>query len=751
MNPPRTTDSRIAEARPLATAALALLTAATAVALCRIFPDWAYLRPMLAMVIGMHAIAFVLRVARTPLWVSMPVLVLALLMLTAIIYYRDTLTLGLPTGQTIELLRLDIRLVIDQFATAVAPVPSTGSFATLTAVVLGLCVALSDTFAFRAMGRVEAVVPTGVLFVFTSALGADRHRVAVSVLWIAAALLTIAALRFADATDEGGWMGSRRVTWLAALPAVALVIGVGAVAAAALAPRLPGAGEKALIDTRNRQGTVTEVLSPLVDIRSRMKNRGNAELFTVGAGGTGHYWRVVSLPEFDGNSWSPPEEDLAKLGDRSGDITLPGTTVNQVFTIKSLGGPLVPAAYRPVRATPGSLLWAGESQSLVLRKGMQRGDGFTITSIITSPTPEQLRAATVQGADQIYYTLPSGLPETAFAEARIVTDGVATPYDRAMALQGYFRDNFTYNLNVQLGNSNDAIEAFLRGREGFCQQFAGTFAVMARSIGLPARVAVGYTPGDLGADGLFHVYGRHAHAWPEVWFDGIGWVAFEPTPSRGNPDASQYTGVLAQQDDSGGTPGSGGNPNTTPSTTPVSVVRDPNSSTTVPGAGRPGGTATTTTAAPATGSGGTSGSSLVALLLLGSIAALVLWILMAPRIIAAMNRRGPRTPRDRVILSWHRACASLALAGAPPVGGATPLEYAVTVEESVGVSHHTIRELAVQVTRAVYSSAGFGEALAVRCETLVAEIDQRCRTITPWSLRLKAMVDPRLMRQRVNG
>jgi transglutaminase-like putative cysteine protease len=732
------------------TVVLALLTFATVVALCRIFPDWAYLRPMLAMAIGMHAIAFVLRAARTPLWVAMPVLVLALLLLLSIIYYRDTLTFGLPTGRTIELLRLDLRLVLDQFATAVAPVPSSGSFATSTAVVVGMCVVLADTFAFRAMGRVEAVVPTTVLFVFTSALGADRHRIGVSVLWIAAALLTIAALRFSDAAEEGGWMGGRRVSWLAALPAVAVVIGVGAVAAAAVGPRLPGAGEQALIDTRNRQSSVTEVLSPLVDIRSRMKNRGNSELFTVQSSGGGHYWRVVSLPEFDGNTWAPPEEDLAKVGDRAGEVLQPGELVTTIFNVKALGGPLVPAPYQPVRVSPTSVLWAGESQSLVLRKGMQRGDGFTITSVITAPSPELLRSATVSGADQIYYSLPGGLPDAAFSEARRVTEGLSTPYDRAVALQQYFRQNFTYNLNVQLGNSNDAMDAFLRGREGFCQQFAGTFAVMARSIGLPARVAVGYTPGDLGADGVYHVFGRHAHAWPEVWFDGIGWVAFEPTPSRGNPDASQYTGVAAQQDDSGGSNSSGGNNNPTPSTTPVSVVRDPNSSTTVPGAGRPVGNGTTTTAAPAT-AGGNSGSGWVPLALFVLVIGGVLWVLLAPRAIAALARRRANTPRDRVIVAWHRACAALTLAGAPPVGGATPLEFAQRAEEAVGVSHHSIRELAVQVTRAVYSSAGFGEATAARCETLVDEIDARCRTITPWPLRLKALVDPRLMRQRIEG
>src|SRR5207253_3253245 len=82
--------------------------------------------------------------------------------------------------------------------------------------------------------------------------------------------------------------------------------------------------------------------------------------------------------------------------------------------------------------------------------------------------------------------------------------------------------------------------------------FAGTFAAMARAIGLPSRVAVGFTPGVLEADGLWHITGRQAHAWPEVFVAGYGWVAFEPTPGRGAPGAEAYTGVPAQQDVAGG-------------------------------------------------------------------------------------------------------------------------------------------------------------------------------------------------------
>ena len=78
---------------------------------------------------------------------------------------------------------------------------------------------------------------------------------------------------------------------------------------------------------------------------------------------------------------------------------------------------------------------------------------------------------------------------------------------------------------------------------------------MARSVGMPARVAVGFTPGLTQGDGSRVVLGRNAHAWPEVWFDGIGWVPFEPTPGRGAPGSESYTGVPPAQDESVPQPG----------------------------------------------------------------------------------------------------------------------------------------------------------------------------------------------------
>jgi transglutaminase-like putative cysteine protease len=136
-------------------------------------------------------------------------------------------------------------------------------------------------------------------------------------------------------------------------------------------------------------------------------------------------------------------------------------------------------------------------------------------------------------------------------QARLITAGVSTRYEQAIALQNWFR-GFAYDLSFSAGHSQSAMVEFVAQRRGYCEQFAGTYAALARVVGLPSRVAVGFTEGEQGADGRYYVRGKHAHAWPEIYFEGIGWVPFEPTPGRGNPATPEYTGVPAAQADDGG-------------------------------------------------------------------------------------------------------------------------------------------------------------------------------------------------------
>lgn len=742
---------RVRRARPsdidhmVASVAVTILSAVTAVSMCRVFADWQFLDTLLVMVIGVHAASIVLRIARVPGWLAMPIVLLVLFELLALLFYRDTLTALFPTRETFQLMRVDLRLVWSQFPTAVAPVPSDGSFLLAAALGLGLVSMLGDAFAFRAYGRAEAVVPGGVLFIFTAALGTDRLRVGVAAAWFAAALVVVAVLRALHGGGSESWLGRRRRAVGAALPATAMCAMVAALGAALIGPLLPGAGAEPLLETRQTQSDVTEVLSPLVDIRSRLVNRKNTEMFVVSSS-AGRYWRSTGLTVFDGTTWKLPERSLDSA---DGTLNEPGPDaqiVQQQIIISRLGGELVPAAFTPVAVAQNDLLWLPETDTILLDDGdkLTEGQVFNITSDVTVPSPELLRSTSASGISTDFIALPSGVPEEAIELAQQITAGQPTDYDKALALQNFFRTEFEYSLEVQRGHSDDAISAFLRVRIGYCEQFAGTFAVMARAVGLPARVAVGFTQGEQRADGNFHVLGKHAHAWPEVWFDGVGWVLFEPTPGRGAPGSEGVTGAAAAQDSTPAEPGEGDGTTPAPTTTAPRVTptteRDP--------LGQPTPTGTTVppvaVASSGGGGGGPAGWIFLAILAVGA------WAVAMPWLVRRVTRTGS-TPTEQVITAWHGTVGALQLAGASPPGGATPVEYAVQVERELAVDHRSLLELARFVTRAIYSPSGVGEPAALRAAVLRTHLDQTARELMPWHRRVWLRLDPRLVRQRLVG
>jgi transglutaminase-like putative cysteine protease len=141
--------------------------------------------------------------------------------------------------------------------------------------------------------------------------------------------------------------------------------------------------------------------------------------------------------------------------------------------------------------------------------------------------------------------LPSGLDPIVRRLATQVTSEAHSRFEEAVALQTWFRDNFRYSTDVNLGNGTDDLVRFLSegpdGRTGYCEQFAAAMAVMARELGIPARVAVGFLEPEQTGDDTY-VYSSHdLHAWPELFFSGSGWVKFEPTPPTRASGVPLYT------------------------------------------------------------------------------------------------------------------------------------------------------------------------------------------------------------------
>ena len=233
--------------------------------------------------------------------------------------------------------------------------------------------------------------------------------------------------------------------------------------------------------------------------------------------------------------------------------------------------------------------------------------------------------------------------------------------------------------------------------------------------------------------------GRPAHAWDEVWFDGYGWVLFDPTPGRGAPGAEATTGVAADQEEGNGTRGG-----TPADNVPTPSVVPP----TAPTRDRPEGgqTRPTTPHTPVLQATSDDGSS-SGLIVMGILLAVLAWVVAMPRVISRWSRHRAKSAIDRVTAAWAATVRSLTMAGAPRMAGATPLEYARSVE--FGKAEAV--EIARLVTRAVYSPRGVDDSAAVRSELLRGEVDAACRTRMSLATRVLDHVDPRSALGRLSG
>lgn len=733
-----TTETTAVQSIP-ASALLLALSALTAVGFTRIFADTKFLGSMLFIVVSLHAFCLVLRLFKVRGYIAIPAAFAVMFTLLAWKYYPDTMSGPFPTPESWQAFLADLQLARGQFPSSVAPVAAVGGFIVLATASTAAAAILSDAFAFRAYGRVETTVPNAVLFVFASALGADRHRVAITTAWLACALAVIVALRVTHAQVEHVWIGNRSRVLARSLPVAAVLAGCAAAGAAIVGPRLPGAGETALFKP-SKKNDVTQVLSPLVDIRSRLVTLSDTELFTVAAAEP-NYWRATALTEFDGSTWKLPDGNLAPV---DGSFAAPAPqshNVVQQIHIAALGGNLLPAAYSAVSLQDGKAYWVDTTGTLVVPGiGLQQGSNYTVVSSITDVAASLLGTApeTLPDGDPSI-SLPNNFPESVTQTAFEVTAASASRYDKALALQNWFRSQFVYDLTVQRGHSDDAIENFLRVRRGFCEQFSGAFAAMARSVGIPARVAVGFTPGDAGADGRYHVYGRNAHAWPEVWFQDVGWVSFEPTPGRGQPGAEERTGVIPQQANAGD-PNSA-TPITTPTTTPVTQPGGPTTTIANTSGGTPQTSVPTSTDSSSSSSNGPSiWLALVVLL----IAAIATWAFALPRVLRRIRlARSPATSQQAIALSWQRAAHALALIGAEPRSGETFIEHAQRVGANFEIDAHSVQQLALDCTAAVYGNRG-SEIRVQRAEQLSAQIVLAVKDQLDARQRLIAVFDPRM-------
>ncbi|WP_432013345.1 transglutaminase TgpA family protein [Streptomyces cucumeris] len=364
-----------------------------------------------------------------------------------------------------------------------------------------------------------------------------------------------------------------------------LALGIALAVPAAL-PSLDGG----LLDQKNGGsgagsggGTISAV-NPLVSLQDSLNQPENKEVLryrTSSQTTQDLYLRIVALDKFDGTSWKSSERHVTDVPDQipapSG--LGPSVRVSSIDTTITAADwyaqNWLPLPYPASRVEiDGRWRYEPEGRTLVGDRGQTtRGARYRVSSLLVEPTAEQLAGAPTPPRRLLreYTEVPESLPPVVSRTARQVTKGADNTYQKAVKLQDWFAVNggFRYDTQVQSGSGSAAIVRFLKQKEGFCVHFSFSMAAMARTLGIPARVAVGFTPGTTQADGSVSVGLKDAHAWPELYFEGVGWTRFEPTPSRGTqPD---YTMEQTPTDEPSEEPSDEPSASTEPSAAPTTA------------------------------------------------------------------------------------------------------------------------------------------------------------------------------------
>ncbi len=278
----------------------------------------------------------------------------------------------------------------------------------------------------------------------------------------------------------------------------------------------------------------------------------------------GRYWQAVSYDEYTSNGWQSSSTTREAMTPAILPIVLDyqqRAAFTQTVTSFFPNSSMIFAAPEPIAANrsvwvdkyPGDgnlqmSMWTSLDQ-------LSNGDSYQVVSSLSRATVDMLRAAGTDYPAAVrdrYLQLPASLPERVRLQAKQIVDqaGATSAYDQASALEAWLRLNITYNDQIAGPKpGEDGVDYVLfESRQGYCDYYASAMAVMARSLGIPTRVATGYASGEYDAQrGVYQVHQFNAHTWVEVYFPKYGWVEFEPTASQ--PSIARSVGVVASTND----------------------------------------------------------------------------------------------------------------------------------------------------------------------------------------------------------
>lgn len=419
--------------------------------------------------------------------------------------------------------------------TTLLPAPGEARFLVLPHVLIWLAAMAGAEIALRSKTKIAAALPAVVVFGVALVLGVGGPSTNLPVV---AAFVGFVMLLGMVRTGA-------RPTWiLGGLPAAAAL----GVAVAFLGPYLPVKGHP--YDPRQAVKApppeTRDSVSPLDRVGAWLQNPYQ-QMFTVHANKSEN-WRLAVLDRFDGETWSSGAQFVPSGSSVPGALPGTRTQVDQKIQIQGLPGIWVPAADRPRSVKGLGVTVDPGSGALTSAQPLRHGQSYDVTSSVRQFSADELAGA--QAADDAAARAAVAVPETPakpreayvpqFRQlAQQITQGENSPFQRAAKLAEWLSTHAKYTTTALPGHGYRQLMFFLTStKQGTSEQFAALYAVMARSIGLPTRLVVGFRPG-YGGDGQWQVRSGDVLVWPEVDFAGLGWLPFYPTPDQSGSRGSK--------------------------------------------------------------------------------------------------------------------------------------------------------------------------------------------------------------------
>ncbi|GAB3351646.1 transglutaminase TgpA family protein [Modestobacter lapidis] len=491
------------------------------------------------------------RPARAALGITVPAVqaLLVLCLLTAGFAAERSFAGFLPTWSSLDDLGAvlaDGRAEILEQATPALPLTGLVALTTVFVALIALAVDL-----LVVAGRQAALGGLGLLVLYcvpVSTITGDLSLVS-----FLAPAAGFAVLLWADQRDRlatGARAGSGSPLGTGTL--AALRTGVLALVAGVLLPVVvPTLGEGSLaggLGSGTGGGSSTgSSLDPVAELRGELLRPEPMDLLEVDASvDDPGYLRAVTLDRYDGEGWRLSNldgeqsiavaEPLAPLPDRAA-----GRPVTATITATGHDDQFLPTFSAPQSIDvqgdeDAAWRFDPENDTVFGRDVTTEGRSWTVTAVQPGPGADDLATAgELRPGDRFLrrYTELPPLDPSVTALVDELTDPGQSPYQRVRAINDHLTDRgngFIYSLSTEPGTSGDDLVDFLQLKRGYCEQYAGAMGVLVRAAGVPARVVLGYTPGERTGDGPRVVTSDDAHAWVEAWFAGFGWVPFDPTP-----------------------------------------------------------------------------------------------------------------------------------------------------------------------------------------------------------------------------